>query len=431
MESPQAAAVVERGARYRENGGTTVSSGLPTALAPFSVTGNFSRSVHVIAGVCLVGAALVLLAFQSSAPSASFWPGFAALLPLSIALVLVDRFRDPPFSMLYLIAGAATVYGFTLAVENAADMAVLARVVTVELPKIALVMVGGAGASAGTSLRWCIAGFLTAELAYFGALVQAGRPWRFDPVTAGAFVVVALMLVFAWLNRRRSSRTRPRFTSAAHDELIAALRFRMETRAAALLHDTVLSDLAAVAATSDGRVDTALADRIGRDLDHLADDRWFAPASGEPTGPPESWAGPVLAAIRDARGLGLEIGVTGDTSAVARLRADDAAELARAVTQCLTNVVRHSGTRAAEVAMYGADAELLIMVVDSGRGFDEAASRPDRMGLRTSIRGRVESLGGSVQIWSTLGRGTSVVLRVPIHADPDQRTPVGRTGDDS
>lgn len=403
-----------------------MSSGLPTALAPFSVTRNFSRAVHVIAGVCLVGAALVLLAFQGSVPHAAVWPGFAALLPLSTALVLIDRFRDPPFSLLYLFAGGATVYGFTLSVENVADMAVLARVVTVELPKIALVMVGGAGASAGSSLRWCIAGFLTGELCYFAALAQIGRSWRFDPVTAGAFVVVALMLVFAWLNRRRSNRTRPRFTSAAHDELIAALRFRIETRAAALLHDTVLSDLAAVAAASDGRIDTGLAERIGRDLDHLADDQWLRPTSAGPSGPPESWAGPVLAAIRDARGLGLEVGVTGDTSAVARLNRDDAEELARAVTQCLTNVARHSGTRDAEVAIYGADAELLIMVVDSGRGFDEAANGADRMGVRTSIRGRVESLGGSVQIWSTPGRGTSVVIRVPLRADSDSTSPAGR-----
>ena len=37
----------------------------------------------------------------------------------------------------------------------------------------------------------------------------------------------------------------------------------------------------------------------------------------------------------------------------------------------------------------------------------------DRIGLRTSIRGRIEQEGGTARIWSRPGVGTTVVLTVP------------------
>jgi signal transduction histidine kinase len=52
-------------------------------------------------------------------------------------------------------------------------------------------------------------------------------------------------------------------------------------------------------------------------------------------------------------------------------------------------------------------------VIDAGRGFDEAATGRDRLGLRTSVRSRIASVGGRVQVWSAPGRGTSVLLQVP------------------
>jgi hypothetical protein len=43
-----------------------------------------------------------------------------------------------------------------------------------------------------------------------------------------------------------------------------------------------------------------------------------------------------------------------------------------------------------------------------------AAVPADRLGVRGSIIERMEAVGGSAQIWSTPGGGTSVVLTVPI-----------------
>jgi signal transduction histidine kinase len=51
--------------------------------------------------------------------------------------------------------------------------------------------------------------------------------------------------------------------------------------------------------------------------------------------------------------------------------------------------------------------------VDAGSGFEEAETGDDRLGLRQSVRRRIELVSGTVQVWSTPGRGTSVMIRVP------------------
>ncbi|MDQ1579164.1 MAG: hypothetical protein QOE21_1851, partial [Microbacteriaceae bacterium] len=56
------------------------------------------------------------------------------------------------------------------------------------------------------------------------------------------------------------------------------------------------------------------------------------------------------------------------------------------------------------------------MVVDTGRGFSEGETGADRLGLRTSVRRRIEAIQGSVQVWSTPGRGTSIMIRIPTDA---------------
>jgi signal transduction histidine kinase len=56
------------------------------------------------------------------------------------------------------------------------------------------------------------------------------------------------------------------------------------------------------------------------------------------------------------------------------------------------------------------------MVVDDGRGFDEQATGADRMGLRNSVRERIGRVGGDVQVWSSPGSGTSVMMSVPYSA---------------
>lgn len=63
------------------------------------------------------------------------------------------------------------------------------------------------------------------------------------------------------------------------------------------------------------------------------------------------------------------------------------------------------------------------MVIDNGSGFSEAATGSDRLGLRSSVRRRIELVGGQVNVWSTPGRGTSIMIKIPVAQRADAPAP--------
>lgn len=56
------------------------------------------------------------------------------------------------------------------------------------------------------------------------------------------------------------------------------------------------------------------------------------------------------------------------------------------------------------------DGGIRITVRDDGQGFNMADIAPERLGVRVSIIDRVRLIGGSAEIRSTPGTGTTVVL---------------------
>lgn len=84
----------------------------------------------------------------------------------------------------------------------------------------------------------------------------------------------------------------------------------------------------------------------------------------------------------------------------------------RFVQETLSNAFRHAGGAGQRVACRVEGDVLEITVSDSGPGFDpdKRIDGANRLGLR-GLRKRIESIGGSLTIDSTLGAGTSVVLR--------------------
>lgn len=96
-----------------------------------------------------------------------------------------------------------------------------------------------------------------------------------------------------------------------------------------------------------------------------------------------------------------------------------AAELCAAVGAALDNVARHAGAGAsAWILLERPSGAIRITVRDDGAGIEagrlEAAASEGRLGVASSIRGRVEELGGSVRVRSAPGRGTVVELCVPM-----------------
>lgn len=87
----------------------------------------------------------------------------------------------------------------------------------------------------------------------------------------------------------------------------------------------------------------------------------------------------------------------------------------RAVQEALTNVLRHARATQVSVVLEYLPNEMRAIVEDNGCGFDaEAVARTSkRLGL-LGLRERMDLVGGTVQIESSPGQGTTLFFHVPL-----------------
>ncbi|MBK4348774.1 sensor histidine kinase [Lacisediminihabitans changchengi] len=402
-----------------------MSLGLPAHLIPRSEDSVTLRATHAVGITCLVSAVLVAVGYQSIEPGSALWPAMVAPIASIATLLYAARRATVGSSILALAVGALglAVYIVTFAVAG-----VLGRDdFSLALPAIALLVVGGPGAGLLARVLWELLGYAISQLVVAAVAIGTDRDLRFDSATVVALAAILLIQLLNLALRSPFTTAQPRLHRATREEQVALLRYRMEVRAAALMHDTVLSHLAALAGSTDPVANPQLLTQIATDLAVLQGDEWLDDVTTDAGGPATAaWQqSPLFAAIAESRKQGLEVDATGDLDAVARLRRSSAQALALAVKQCLVNVLRHSGTRSAEVVVYALDDEVSVMVIDAGRGFVEAEAGSDRLGIRQSVRSRMEAVGGNVQVWSTPGRGTSIMIRVPV-ASESNGSAVGR-----
>ena len=227
--------------------------------------------------------------------------------------------------------------------------------------------------------------------------------------------VIALVL-FTSRNTARSERVQPELLRSAREEHVSAYRAGVEAEAAAILHDTVLNHLGAIALAPDGPMDPQLARTVEADVAMLTGKEWLAAEAAPVRSRPGATVQAFERMVDEHRDAGLDVTVTGDPAAFTRLDQPAMTAVLRAVSQCLANVHKHAGVDAAEVSVFDDGVACTVMVVDDGRGFDEAETSPDRMGLRGSVRERIGRVGGDVQVWSSPGSGTSVMMSVPYGA---------------
>jgi ligand-binding sensor domain-containing protein/signal transduction histidine kinase len=83
----------------------------------------------------------------------------------------------------------------------------------------------------------------------------------------------------------------------------------------------------------------------------------------------------------------------------------------RVTQEALANIARHSQAQRVDVSLMYNEDSVQLCISDDGRGFD--ATKKHGMGLR-SIRERVSSIRGTVQIQSAPGHGTRLFVQVPI-----------------
>jgi signal transduction histidine kinase len=86
----------------------------------------------------------------------------------------------------------------------------------------------------------------------------------------------------------------------------------------------------------------------------------------------------------------------------------------RAAQEALRNIARHAKASIVHLSLASQDGGLLLSVKDNGSGFDR--DRPIRRPSlgHASMRERIRLLGGTLDIQSTLGEGTTIVAWVPI-----------------
>ena len=88
--------------------------------------------------------------------------------------------------------------------------------------------------------------------------------------------------------------------------------------------------------------------------------------------------------------------------------------LFRVAQEALQNAAHHAGANSVQVTVRALNGGLQLGVHDDGKGFDPECHR-DRPSLGlASMRQRIDQLGGSLDIESALGRGTTVLAWVPM-----------------
>lgn len=90
--------------------------------------------------------------------------------------------------------------------------------------------------------------------------------------------------------------------------------------------------------------------------------------------------------------------------------------LTEMVRELLFNAVKHAGVDRVRVRLHARGGQAEVEVEDGGRGFDAAAVAPRRGFGLYSIRGRIELVGGQLEIVAAPGAGTRVRLSVPLAA---------------
>ncbi|MBU1695990.1 MAG: cache domain-containing protein [Proteobacteria bacterium] len=90
--------------------------------------------------------------------------------------------------------------------------------------------------------------------------------------------------------------------------------------------------------------------------------------------------------------------------------------LYRAVNELIINIIKHSGSKDAEIELSANENFILVRVQDTGVGFDLNKSKNNSFyGFGTySISERIKNLGGNFELFSKPGKGTKILLSIPL-----------------
>ena len=337
-------------------------------------------------------------------------------MAIMLAAIVVLMIKPSWWSLAaYLVVGTICVYLFLHGVLDHHSSLLPEALVLINRPAAALVLVGTVGSRPMPAILFGLLGFLAGEAVTTLVSLQLGIPPQYGngpAITLANYAAAYLGLSF--IQRAQRGRV-PDFLRLRQETRRSEAVRTIEQRTVAMLHDTVLNDLALVINGPDV-IDDRMRDRMLQDVATLANQdvlegiepSEFVDASDA------SLRNQAMLIVSDFQWRGLNVEVTGDTGVVAHMTPEAVAAAVGALRACLENVLRHSGTLSAEIIVSVTDTTVTWTVNDGGEGFDPREIAEDRLGLRSSVFGRVETAGGAVKIFSAKGAGTSVLFTLPL-----------------
>jgi signal transduction histidine kinase len=113
--------------------------------------------------------------------------------------------------------------------------------------------------------------------------------------------------------------------------------------------------------------------------------------------------------VRETSGVDVQVGAHLSGT---RLPPDVETAVYRIAQEALANVLRHAAAAHASIVVTRREGSASIVIEDDGRGFDVSAP-VEGMGL-AAMRERVRLLDGTMAVESRRGRGTTILVELPI-----------------
>lgn len=393
---------------------------LPRSVAAGVTVLALSRAGWAISATTLVTTLVGVLNVYARRGYLADTPIPVAALLVMLALTALAAFHTSRLTLvLYIVGGSAACYAYLSemlgqhpAFLDQSDGPFLFNRIA-----MVLVVVGTASRRPLSAIAWGTAGFLAGVVVTIIASLQQGEPINFGAGPLLSYITYSAAFLGLWLIQRSQRGRVPDFLRLRQQARLQEAERALQQRTSALLHDTVLNDLALVVNGPD-EIDERMAARMLGDVATLTRAELLMDVTPEGAVDPSdvSLRNRLTALISDYQWRGLTVDVTGDRGGVAHMAPEVVDAAVGALGACLENILRHSGVANAEVIVSSTDQEVTWTVTDAGVGFDPADVAADRLGVRGSIIQRIEAVGGRAKIWSTPGTGTSVLITVPLLA---------------
>lgn len=270
-----------------------------------------------------------------------------------------------------------------------------------------------AGVAFPPAIGWLIVFVLPTYWYFFRQQPYSGGP---DPVrgfqdaifcalfAAVVLSMVSLLKLFASRADAASVLAREAMVTQARADAVERARLDSDSE----VHSKILATLESAYNASHNAEHPAIAESAAQALQGL---REFASSYTEPQ-EEVSLRNFFAALARTAKQQfeSLEVDLSGEGDSVIDLTVANA--LTDATMQALDNAYKHAGGKSVDRKLHlkAKSNSLKIVVEDDGSGFRPSNISKDRLGIRLTIRGRVQAVGGEVKIDSAPGQGCRVII---------------------